>query len=251
MNIFSNFQYHINTKQNNNITDDSAPMILTQCGSYGKLNKKLTQDSDPMILTQCSSMKKIDETKEENKENKFEELSKFKEFNCLQDNINKESILNYKKLLNNHKHNILYDTVINHINSGKKNLNKRSFDNIKLKPKKSNINNKENNNILFNQQNSITPMNNQKIIQNDSSKIKYTNNSRNYINRIQSNKSNNIFNSSVNIFNNNYFGGTINKNYRVETEKFKEYINKSFNKEDFPFGKKRKIFIDFNGKSNL
>ena len=244
MNIFSNFQYHINTKQNNNITDDSAPMILTQCGSYGKLNKKLTQDSDPMILTQCSSMKKIDETKEENKENKFEELSKFKEFNCIQDNINKESILNYKKLLNNHKHNILYDTVINHINSGKKNLNKRSFDNIKLKPKKSNLN-------KFNQQNSITPMNNQKIIQNDSSKIKYTNNSRNYINRIQSNKSNNIFNSSVNIFNNNYFGGTINKNYRVETEKFKEYINKSFNKEDFPFGKKRKIFIDFNGKSNL
>lgn len=83
MNDFSDYQYYITDKSNNDSKDKCFPMTLTECGT----------------------MIKITESQDCNNENKFEELLKYKEFNCLKNNINEESVSNYENLLNNNKNN--------------------------------------------------------------------------------------------------------------------------------------------------
>ena len=364
MNNFSDFQYYINNKSNHNAEENCFPMTLTECGT----------------------MSKITQSQDNNNENKFKELSKYKEFNCLKNNSNKESIFNYEKLKNNkngilnyqnqivnkvnqnyllnnknmnsnqnhnsnfnHTNKNLFikeyqnkksnnkykeirdfskfvkqkkinnlnnsDSVINYnsnnifsnhsnysmsnifiktnnnlnnifnknklhsknissskkknknnlsdlfsneiLNSGKKILNKRNFENIKLKPKKTNIYNNEKKNILSNQQNSITPVNNQTILQYDSSKLKSDNYNKNFFERIQNNKNSNLINTyfnnsssfdlNLNISNNNFCGEKLflKQNYINQAKKCKEDLKIYFN-QNSPFCKKLKKFIDYN-----
>jgi hypothetical protein len=207
---FSKFAIKKNTNLNNSNNNQSNNNIFSQSSNF----------TFSSIFTNNNKTKINNNNNLNNKNN-----------NCSNNNLTHNFVFSSNNNNSNEKNiiDMLSKTVLN---SGKKILNQRNFDNIKLN-KQFNLKNNKDNLIskLSNKQNSITPINNQTVLIYDSSKIK-----KNFENK-------KLFSS----LNNNF---SINNNNSYNNNKYLDVkdliINlKMYFGENFPFCKKRKRFIDY------